>query len=368
MPEFRVPCILFRQRQEDESPQYAVLVAPADDVLKWAAIRRREDEVGGPQRRLNKSKINAIRRFFSLDKRNTIPPAMTVTLNVSPDDITDSEITIRVPDGAADEEKPGLVIDGQHRLLGLKDLGYHVAVVALLNVDDMEKAFQFLVINKKVTPVSPDLIRTLALDYEQDALKERLVTARLNLDDNLRFVGIMDRDKESPFAGHIALVTADGDEENRFIAPAAIENAVAVVQRAKNVRELQVEDAMCDFLYSIWTPIRERWPELWCAESRLTTKVGFVAMTMFMTKALIAKYDWGELDVSDPAEVQEVVGKILDSLTKDFWVSNWTIKANDSAAVRKKIVQSLEEVTRNIRQERQWDDEIDLIEQIVDEE
>jgi hypothetical protein len=108
-----------------------------------------------------------------------------------------------------DIDKPGLVIDGQHRLLGMQR--FHpdckVCVVALLNVDDMEKAFQFLVINSKAAKVPTDHIRTLALDYQEDELAERLKTARVVLHDNLKYVGIMDTDEDSPFAGNIALVS-----------------------------------------------------------------------------------------------------------------------------------------------------------------
>lgn len=373
MPTFRIPCVLSKQRTSVGSPAFALFASPASDVLQWAAIRRREDDPEGPQRRLSRAKINAINRFLQLDDRNTIPPAVTVTLNVDEAAISyvDSNrqelsklrmIEFDVPEGVTEAEKPGLVIDGQHRLLGMDefDADCSVNVVALLNVDDMEKAFQFLVINNKVTRVPSDLIRTLALDYQHQELANRLQTARLTLDENLRYVGIMDNDEASPFRGHIALVSHEGDQEERFIAPAAIENSVAIIQK-KGVRELESDDALCEFVYSIWSAIKEQWTDLWVAGSKLTHKVSIVAMTMYMTDALIAKYDWDELDVTDPSKVRMTVERLLAAQTDAFWACEWNIRVSDAKVVRDKIVESLTKISRNIRADKSWHEDVDIV-------
>ena len=361
MPDFTMPCIRFRQRENAESPDYAIMVADADDVLSWAAIRRREDDQTGPQRRLNKSKINSIRRFFELDPRNTIPPAITVTLRVSEVSFSDFAITFSVDENATDATKPGLVIDGQHRLLGLKGLGCKVSVVALLNVDDIETAFQFLVINRKATPVSPDLIRTLALDYKEQALAKRLETARLNLHANLKFVGVMDSDLTSPFKGHIALVSDQGDGDARFISPSAIESCVAIVQGRNNIRELENEDTLCEFLYAIWGTAKAEWQQLWTSDSRLLQKACMISFTTFMTNALISRFDWGELDISDPDDVRVTCQKLVSNIPEDFWTHPWKIKISDSASTRDLIVQSLEECSRNVRAGRDWFEGVTLL-------
>jgi len=364
MPDFRMPCIRFRQRVDDVSPEYALMVANADDVLAWAAIRRREDDALGPQRRLNKSKIAAIRRFFSLDRRNTIPPAITVTLRVAENQFSENELVISLEQDLDNALKPGLVIDGQHRLLGLKGLGYKVAVVALLNVNDMETAFQFLVINRKATPVSPDLIRTLALDYKEQELKERLETARLNLSANLKYVGIMDSDDASPFKGQISIVSDQGDNVRRFISPAAIESCVAVVQ-GNNLRELENEDTLCEFLYAIWSAVKTEWQALWNTDSRLMQKACMVSFTTFMTKALVGRYDWGEMDISDPEDVASKCRQVLINLSPDFWTYPWKIKISDSASTRDLIVQGLEESARNIRAGRGWSEGVALLDEAL---
>jgi hypothetical protein len=55
----------------------------------------------------------------------------------------------------------------------------HVNVVALIDADDDEAAFQFLVINNKATRVAQDHIKLLSLHYTEDVLADRLRSARM---------------------------------------------------------------------------------------------------------------------------------------------------------------------------------------------
>ncbi|ACO33955.1 MULTISPECIES: DGQHR domain-containing protein [Acidobacterium] len=371
MPTFTIPCITVDQRSNQTSPQFAIFAAPAGEIVQWAAIRRRIETNEGTQRALNQSKRAAVKRFLDKDPRNSIPPAITVTLRVEPHQIAVVDtshnfalITLELPDNVQDQNKPGLIIDGQHRLFGIDAYSHDclVNVVALLNVDDLETAFQFLVINNKVTPVQPDHIRTLALDYQEGDLSQRLKTARLTLHSNLPYVGIMDTDENSPFRGVLRLLAAGEDPEQRFVPPAAIENAITIIQK-KEVPELKSEDALCEFFYAIWGSLKEEeWAELWEPNSKLMTKSGIMAMTSFVTDALIARYDYaGDLDVSDPVKVREQVKLILDYQTAQFWKSEWTIKISDAVVVRTKIVESLTKIYRNMRAGNTWSEEVDLV-------
>ncbi len=139
-----------------------------------------------------------------------------------------------------------------------------VNVVAILGADDTEKAFQFLVINSKASKVSPDHIRALALHYEEGALKERLTTARLSLDPNVGFVGLVNDGEDGPFRGMISWpITPKG---SRIVTPTAIEASIANIQQRK-VRDFESDDVLLEFFYTIWRQIKARWPELWNADS-----------------------------------------------------------------------------------------------------
>ena len=279
-------------------------------------------------------------------------------------------ISFEIEDDIEEDDKPGLIIDGQHRLFGINmyDGSIRVNVVALLNVDVLESAFQFLVINNKVSKVSTDHIRTLALDYQnkEDELKERLRTARLSLNENLPFVGIIDKDESSPFFNSLTLEEVEADPEKRFVSPAAIEQAINII-KSQRISDLDGEDAICDFFYAIWNPIKERWPELWNRNSKLMHKVSIIAVTNYFTDMLIARYDLDGIDVTDPEEVKKIVKSLLKNQTPEFWTADWSIKISDAQAVRSKIVKSLIQVSRNVRSQAPWNQDVDLIDLREDE-
>jgi len=373
MPRFSIPCLVLKQRETEPSPTFLLFAAPASEVLEWAAIERRIDIPKGAQRKFNKAKIAAIKRFFEGDIRNTIPTAVVVTLKADAGCVADipgapagcdsmKVVCFEVPDNAANADKPGVVIDGQHRLLGMAQFSptCKVNVVAMLNVDDMEKAFQFLVINNKAEKVSSDVIRTLALDYKEDELSQRLQTARVTLHDNPRFIGIIDTDESSPFRGHIGVVSSNGNQAERFVPPSAIESSIALIQQTR-VRDLEGDDAMCEFFYSIWRPIKEVWPDLWINGSRLMTKVGIISMTSYMTKALIARYDAENLDVTDPDELEKVVRQLLGRQTPNFWRNEWKSGSYDTTVGRDLVVQGLTQAARNLRAEQPWYEDVDVL-------
>jgi len=188
---------------------------------------------------------------------------------------------------SSNAEKPGLIIDGQHRLLGMQQVNpaFNVNIVALLNADDTEKAFQFLVINNKISKVSNDHIRALALHYEKQQLDNRLKTARLHLDPNIGFVGLVDSEEGSPFKGIISWPS--NPEKQRIVPPSAIEASINYIQQQK-VKQLENDDVLLEFFYAIWQTIKTQWSSLWHKDSRLLKKMGILGLTQYITDALVA--------------------------------------------------------------------------------
>jgi DGQHR domain-containing protein len=363
---FRYECLMMRQRVADEAPTFCLFQAPVGEILQWADIKRLEEEPGAPERRTSPAKIKAIKRFLDGDRRNTIPTSVIVTLDIPLERIQQVQahearsfaiLEFEVPD---EGPKPGLVIDGQHRLLGVRDFApeTRVNVVALLGADDMEKAFQFLVINNKASKVPMDHIRALALHYEEAALKTRLETARLNLDPNVGFVGLVNNEEDSPFRGMIAWPLTP--EANRVIVPASIEASIGYIQQ-KKVRAFENEDVLLEFFYTIWRQVREKWQDLWNAESRLLSKVGVICMTQYVADALVASYDLGKLDVSDPDQVAGLVDDLLSHQERSFWRVQWTSTSYDTKVGRALIVASLVQIARNVRAGVPWYEDVELV-------
>jgi len=64
MASYQYPGLVYRQRQEvEDTPTFCLFHAPIGKVLKWADIKRLEDEVGAPQRRTSPAKVTAIEHF-----------------------------------------------------------------------------------------------------------------------------------------------------------------------------------------------------------------------------------------------------------------------------------------------------------------
>ena len=355
---YRYSAIFSRQRA-GVGPLLASFVAPAGEVAEWAEVNRLKHEGTGYQRLRSKSKIRAIARFLDQDERNAIPTALVVALRV-PDleePPTGECETITIP--ADVDPRPGLVIDGQHRMYGVEtyDPDLPLNVVALINPEDEEIAFQFLVINGKASKVPTDHVKLLALHYEDEDLADRLKTARMVLGRHT-FVGVVDNSPESPFYQSVEWPTeptdADADRIN-LIRPASIEQAVATIQK-KNLPDLADDDSLIEFFFTLWRAVKDRWPDLWVPDSKLLQKVGLVTLTTFVIEDLVHLADRGGIDLSDPdATRKEIEDSILDYLDPEFWEREWAAKSLDTSAGRQLVVEALTTMRRNLRREVNWD-------------
>lgn len=290
-------CLKVQQRPDHTGPECLLFSAPVHEVLLWAAIERfTSDAQNGPQRLEKPYKVRAVSSFFSVDSRNIIPSAIVVglrpgkfTLNPTKNcpEMFTLKLDFQCP--SAPEDLPGIIVDGQHRLLGMRKFNpaTRVNIVALVGADDTETAFQFLVINNKAAKVASDHIRALALHYEKDELDDRLRKVRLNLDANLRFVGYANALDESPFKGLLALPI--NPPETQIVAPAAIEEAVGYLRQQK-VEEFQEDDLTLSLFFGLWRILKDKWPHLWTKESNLLQKVSIVCTTQFFVDNLLRKY------------------------------------------------------------------------------
>ncbi len=362
-------CLVHSQRPESEAPKFCLFSAEVGEILKWAEIKRLADEPGAPQRSIRKAKVLAVQNYFRTDAQNTIPTGIIVSLKLPRGALKPVRVA-NVDSGSFqlltisydDNKKPGFIVDGQHRVLGMNefDPNLRVNVVGLLNADDMEIAFQFLVINNKATKVSTDHIRALALDYKRDELDGRLRNVRLNLDQRIGTLGFADHDEASPFRG---LVDWPSNRSPRkVVKPAAIEAAIADIQRRK-VREFNDEDTVLTYFFTVWDAVRTSWPNAWepKTRSRLLSKVGIVCMSGYITDALVSAYDWGDLDISDPDAVRVRVKQLLVNQEEQFWVVGWTSTSLDTRAGRDIVLESLSLVARNKRADLPWFEGIDLV-------
>ena len=360
---FTYPAIEIEQRTHVEAPRLVLFAAPSGEISRWAEVARLSHRGEGHQRRRNESKVRAISRYLKSDDRNTIPSALTIALSGALIEEGTGECkTVTIP--SLDEGGRSLIIDGQHRLYGSGNFDPEMLlnIVAIFEPNDLEIAFQFLVINNKASKVPTDHFRLLANIKNDEDLSQRLRSARLSLNKNTALVSIVDMEDDSPFYKSVIWPIDSDDDDHRFefVRPAAIEVALSQIEQ-KDLVGLDNEDALIGFFYAIWNSIKDAWLDLWTEDSRLLGKAGLVAMTNFMLEDLTPSIDHGNLDAANPDEVAEYVRQIIPNLEKDFWTSDWTRTSLDTTAGRQLIVESLQKARRNRNRGEPWYSGITLV-------
>jgi DGQHR domain-containing protein len=372
MPTYSYKCLKINQRTAEGSPAFLMFAAKAAEILKWAAIDRFDDKSQKGAQRIEKPyKIRAIKSYFAVNPCNTVPTAVvigfrpgktTVSQIAGTDDLFHLQFTAEEAEKITDNSI-ATVVDGQHRLSGMAafDPNILVNVIGLLDVNDIETAFQFLVINNKAAKVSSDHLRALALHYQKEELATRLQKVRLDLDPNLRFVGFANQLEDSPFKGILKL--PNNAEGSRWVAPAAIEDSINYMRSQKLPELVEDDDMVTELFFTMWASIKSKWPQLWNIESKLFEKVSVVCLSQFLINNLLRQFDWSGLDIFDPTEVQKEFDKMISVLCPDFWLpsTEWTAKGLDTQAGRKMLLEALEQMVRNARQQEPWYTEISMI-------
>lgn len=371
------------------APKLYIFHAPAAELLEWTEIDRlNKQNSSGIQRPPTRSRILSVQRFFKAPE-NVTPTAIVVAVEgASIEAVNDCRlgsgdavpptaggrlVQISIPQGSA--PKAAVLLDGQHRLLGANEWNPNtrLAVVALLNVDINETAFQFLVINNKAAKVSTDHIKAMlhGADYDQAVLSARLGTVRLNVDDSARSVRVMDVDEASPFNGMVKWphnLDASGPTpvQTGFIPPAAIEIAIDSIAPRK-MKDLQDDETIDEFFMTLWSTIKQAWPGIFVPPSRngsqLLTKVGIICMTEFMVTRLreqsLAKHT--QFSMGDPDQVREKSLELLEDLDPEFWTTQWRSTSYDTRAGRDQIIAALDTIRGNKAQEREWYTDVEMV-------
>lgn len=358
---FSYDCLSHNQRANSDAPSFCLFHAPVGEVLEWADVHRLEDGPKGAQRGLSDSKVRSVSRYLD-DEINTIPTAIIVSMRAS-------NCTIRKQIGSgtfklrikkARKAFPGVVIDGQHRLIGVNshDPKMHLNIVLLITDDDDETAFQFLVINNKAAKVATDHIKAILAERDDEKLQSRLQRARLTVSRRFGFVQLANSDPESPFFNQVDwTINRDGQ---KTVKPTAIETAVKDIQD-RRLPEFEDDDALIEYFFTIWRSIKDSWQELWNDESRLISKIGIVCMTQYITNSIVSSYDLGEISVTDLTDIDSRVRQLLKMQEKEFWKIDWASTSYDTSAGRKIVVDSLVQIARNKRQKLDWQSDVPVL-------
>lgn len=139
---------------------------PAKDVAGISAsnMRKSYNDHTGIQRKLDKNRIKSIADFCQT-KDAMFPTPIILSASSDYFLIDTSEETIKIPEIREDEAKFCSIVDGQHRLEGLKQSGkidkFDLLVAFVFDTDPSKDAYLFKIINGNQKPVSTSLIYDL---------------------------------------------------------------------------------------------------------------------------------------------------------------------------------------------------------------
>lgn len=194
--------------------------------------------------------------------------------------------------------KIGEVIDGQHRLKGIKDSGYseefELLVVLMFNLTEEEKAYVFSIINSKQTKVSSSLIYDLfSLSQHRSPAKTAHEIARS-----------LNRNLESPFYKRLKMLgrKVEGEEKATLSQGTFVKHLVELISKnpdkdyraskkgidfetdtmlpLRNYFIQDRDDVILKIIMNLFRALRETFPEYWenPSDNILWKTTGYIAI------------------------------------------------------------------------------------------
>ena len=264
-----------------------------------------------------------------------------------------------------------LIIDGQHRLNAINsfDADEEVIVTAMVNIDVLEQAIQFITINtKSQSATKVDVKSVLNAEYYKDILTQRLSNAGIT---NLKTSTILDyfhNSEHSPFKGYLDW-SLNRNEDLRIIQLNALEQ---VVRLCKNeIEEFnEDEDLIIFFISTLWEELHNKFSDCWelsistkNKECNLLKKSTIIGITEYFIGEAKAAADYSEFfsfdDITNEG-IKALLQKSLFFLIDDFWMANWK-KGLDTSAGRAMLRSSTKKVIDNIKKGKDWSEKVELI-------
>ncbi len=363
--------IFVKQRDDKHSPVCFAFYADAKEVLEWTSIKRISEDPDGIQRILRESRIKAISRFFSSCPINIIPNNVLIAFDAgcvkSSKKKKASIQSKKVSSGHIefdDDDASISLVDGQHRLFGMArydDESLPVLVVALLEVDKLEQAFQFVVVNNKAVKVpTTDVKSIVAENLDEEALIDRLMGAGVNYGKHSPMLKEINDLSSSPFMHLLDWVfNRDG---NKVVSVTAIEQSIKYLR--DSFSQLKDDDDSAFELYcAIWRAVKETYESSWGnPESYLMKKVSINAFNQWLVDRIKMIYEMGFIDIFTTNQVYEQVKSTVSQIPEDFWLTEWQVKVQDNANIRDMIKDDISQIIQNRKRSgSRWDSDLELL-------
>lgn len=289
-----------------------------------------------------------------------------------------------------DELKPGILIDGQHRIMGTKGIAdIPFLVTALPSADWPELAFQFIVTNRTAKRVPESLLINIVgnslSEQQRKKIEARLRNSSIRVG-LIEAVMMVHEDEQSPFYGMLAFGLKPS--EPGFLDAAAMRGKVIKLwyERQPPVRELldhfcegrllgerteywKSEQLWYDFFITFWSTVRDRYrgSEVFSSElrdRRLKTPVSKLmtatVLMIFQKTILLSLYKFlrkkqstEKVLISESIPNSDALARLvrnqLERLTPEFF-QGWQLSGFDgSRGARDDLAEAIELVVSNER-------------------
>jgi hypothetical protein len=269
--------------------------------------------------------------------------------------------------------KPGLILDGQHRVFGAKDVsgfGVELPVVLMPGLSYSEQVFHFYVLNNKAKPLNKTELRSI---IATSLSKEEIS----NLYDRFKQVGVtaeetawtykMNTDSDSPFCG---LVDFGLNPNVKIPIPENVAYQVVSkfikINRKYRLLHSDIEEWGLDvtsgadyrlkLFYALWRAVKKKYPNAWAVAvtnggGQILQKVNLLILQEFLLDRLVGempkrKAKGQKSPFADPVDLEDEVGYELAFLSEEFFTKEWKMKGLDTAAGHKAFRESVDEAVQ----------------------
>lgn len=264
--------------------------------------------------------------------------------------------------------KPGLIIDGQHRVFGAKDVTQNdvqLPVVLLPGLAIGEQVFHFYVLNNKAKPLSPtELRRTISTSLsngEIEQLWKRFEDAGVN-PEATRWTHKINTDSASPFKDLLDFGLGAGGFIKENVAYQLVSKFVNMPRKYRILYKdipawQQSSDERLNYFYAFWDAIKGRYSVAWeegvaAKGSQLFYKAAMLVIQEFILDFLVQVMNVRRVEgkpspFADLDEFRQYVQASLADLPPEFFTMEWQEKQLDTTERRTFLRNQMEIAVRN---------------------
>lgn len=262
--------------------------------------------------------------------------------------------------------KPGLILDGQHRVFGAKEVSgdFHLPLVILPGLSASEQVFHFYIINNKAIPIKSTQLRsvisTSLSSFEIDNLYTRFRKSGINTEESIWTTRI-NEDVNSPFFNIVDF----GYEDSVGIIPENVMFQVAkqfLQTLPKKFKQLFEENEewnndkdytyRLNMFYIFWSTIKTVYINAWeqCINKRDTRNILMKVSLIVLQEFIFSKFEGNiafskmynaPLAFDSEEALREQIKVVLKDLTEDFFTKEWTAKSLDTPEGQKMLKEQI---------------------------